>query len=211
MEMPQWISGGAEPGTVKEGLLRPERLLTMRTRLSAAYKGIHALLMSQGAIDFRSSQPFSQAVFFDEAVDIHHIFPKAWCEKNHLRPAEYDTVVNKTPLSASTNRIIGGVAPSSYLKKLEDGKRNTNDQIIEPAIAPSVLDAYLASHAISVAELRRDDFKAFIDARQQNLLALVAAATGNAIPAATQTAEEEGEELSETLARDAGILIADVG
>lgn len=211
MEMPQWISGGAEPGTVKEGLLRPERLLTMRTRLSAAYKGIHALLMSQGAIDFRSSQPFSQAVFFDEAVDIHHIFPKAWCEKNHIRPAEYDTVVNKTPLSASTNRIIGGVAPSSYLKKLEDGKRNTNDQIIEPAIAPSVLDTYLASHAISVAELRRDDFKAFIDARQQNLLALVAAATGNAIPAATQTAEEEGEELSETLARDAGILIADVG
>jgi len=210
MEVPQWIAGGAEPGTVKEGLLRPERLLTMRTRLSAAYKGIHALLMSQGAPDFRSGQPFGQAVFFDEAVDIHHIFPKAWCEKNRLTPAEYDTVVNKTPLSARTNRIIGGDAPSEYLKKLEDGKKETSVQEAYPAIAPSVLDGFLVSHAIPVAELRRDDFYAFIEARQQKLLALVAAATGNAMPITTQNTKEEGEELSADLARDAGILFPDV-
>ncbi len=212
MEVPQWIQeGGTEPGTVKEGLLRPERLLTMRTRLSAAYKGIHALLMNHGALDFRSGQPFGQAVFFVKAVDIHHIFPKAWCEKNKLTPLEYDTVVNKTPLSARTNRIIGGDAPSRYIKKLEDGKDSSDPDEAYPAIAPSVLDEFLASHAIPVAELRLNDFKAFIEARQQKLLALVAAATGNAMPVATQNTKEEGEELTETLARDVGILLPDAG
>jgi len=213
MEVPQWIAGGEEPGTVKEGLLRPERLLTMRTRLSAAYKGIHALLMSHGAIDFRSGQPFGQAVFFDKAVDIHHIFPKAWCEnrKPKLTPAEYDTVVNKTPLSYRTNRIIGGDAPSRYLKKLEDGRQSSDPDNAYPPIAPSVLDGFLFTHAIPVAELRDDDFDAFIQARQQKLLALVAVATGNAMPVATQNTKEEGEEVSETLAHDAGILFPGAG
>jgi len=39
----------------------------------------------------------------------------------------------------------------------------------------------------------------------------VAAATGNAMPVATQNTKEEGEELTETLARDVGILLPDAG
>lgn len=211
MEVPQWMKGGAEPGTVKEGLLRPERLLTMRSRLSAAYKGIHALLMSKGAIDFRSGQSFNQAVFFARGVDIHHIFPKAWCEKNNLTPAEYDTVVNKTPLSYRTNRIIGGAAPSDYLSKLEKGKKDANGLETDPPIEAKDLDNYLVSHAIPVAQLRTDDFQGFIQARQQQLLVLVAAATGNSISLAAQQPEEDGEELSESLALDAGFVIPAAG
>jgi len=37
----------------------------MTSRLSAAYKGVHALLMQKGAQDFRSGQPFNQASYFD--------------------------------------------------------------------------------------------------------------------------------------------------
>lgn len=80
LEVPAWLDGGPEPSTVTDGVMRADRLLTMRSRLSAAYKGLQALLLRQGAIDFRSGQAFDQIVFFDEAVDIHHIFPKAWCE-----------------------------------------------------------------------------------------------------------------------------------
>lgn len=94
----------------------------MRTRLSAAYKGIHALLMREGARDFRSGQKFDATVFFDESVDIHHIFPRAWCEAQKIPEKVFDTVINKTPLSYRSNRIIGGVAPSKYLAKLETGK-----------------------------------------------------------------------------------------
>ena len=95
----------------------------MRTRLSAAYKGIHALLMREGAKDFRSGQGYDVTVFFEEGVDIHHIFPEAWCRQQKIDVKIYDTVINKTPLSYQTNRIIGGVAPSKYLGALERGGR----------------------------------------------------------------------------------------
>jgi len=73
LEVPAWLDGGPEPSTVADGVLRADRLLTMRSRLSAAYKGLQALLMREGARDFRSGQAFDQTVFFDESVDIHHI------------------------------------------------------------------------------------------------------------------------------------------
>ena len=123
VEVPAWLDGGPEPSTVSEGVFRADRLLTMRTRHSAAYKGIHALLMREGAKDFRSGQGYDLTVFFDEGVDIHHIFPQDWCETQKIDVKIYDTVINKTPLSYRTNRIIGGVAPSKYLAKLELGRR----------------------------------------------------------------------------------------
>ena len=74
-DVPRWITGGPVPQTIERADFREERLRTLRTRLSAAYKGVHALLMRCGAEDFRSGQPFDQTVFFDENVDIHHVFP----------------------------------------------------------------------------------------------------------------------------------------
>jgi hypothetical protein len=74
IELPVWLDGGPEPVTVRDGIFRAERLQTMRTRLSAAYKGVHALLMREGARDFRSGKKFDVTVFFDEAVDMLHSF-----------------------------------------------------------------------------------------------------------------------------------------
>ena len=58
MEVPAWLQGGPEPRTVSETIFRADRLKTMRMRLSAAYKGMNALLMKEGAQDFRSGQRF---------------------------------------------------------------------------------------------------------------------------------------------------------
>jgi hypothetical protein len=206
VEVPAWLDGGPEPSTVSEGVFRADRLLTMRTRLSAAYKGIHALLMREGAKDFRSGQGYDLTVFFDEYVDIHHIFPQAWCDSQKIDVKVYDTVINKTPLSYRTNRIIGGVAPSKYLAKLEQGRQSGNGQIDDPPIAPGVLDGYLRSHCIEPRLLRADDFDSFMKERRKALLTLISAATGHA---ANETAEtvEEGEELSEEVARDSGLLM----
>jgi len=79
---------------------------TMRMRLSAACKGVNALLMHEGAKDFRTGQQFHHTIFFDENVDIHHIFPPDWCKKQGIPRERYDSIINKTPLSARTNRII---------------------------------------------------------------------------------------------------------
>jgi hypothetical protein len=189
LEVPAWIDGGPEPTTIRDGVFRAERLKSMRTRQSAAYKGIHALLMGEGAIDFRSGQAFSQTVFFDESVDIHHIFPQKWCIDAKLPVTVYDTIVNKTPLGYRTNRIIGGAAPSKYLEKLATGTTGF------PAIEPSALDKYLATHAIDPALLRADKFEAFMADRELRLLALISKATGHQIVKAGAV-PEEGEDVT---------------
>lgn len=204
LEMPAWLDGGPEPTTVTDGVLRTDRLLTMRSRLSAAYKGLQALLLREGAIDFRSGQAFDQIVFFDEGVDIHHIFPKAWCESQKLPASLYDSVVNKTPLGYRTNRIIGGVAPSTYLEKLEKGKAGANGQIIEPPIDKAALAEYLKSHCIPVSELYSDNFASFIKARQKLLIELVSRITGHAVPTTDEPADE-GDDIPIAMAYDSGL------
>ena len=189
MEVPEWLKGGLEPSTVSETLFRADRLKTMRMRLSAAYKGINVLLMKEGAQDFRSGQKFDHTVFFGENVDIHHIFPQDWCKKKGIKPEVFDSIINKTPLSYRTNRIIGGVSPSEYLGKLEQGNSAT------PPIAPDKLDSYLNSHLIDPTLLRVDQFEAFMEDRQQRLLRLIEHAMGKS--AYTGNVPEEGEDSEE--------------
>ncbi|MES2438551.1 MAG: DUF262 domain-containing protein [Verrucomicrobiota bacterium] len=206
MEVPMWLEGGPEPTTVRDGVFRAERLHSMRSRLSAAYKGIHALLMREGARDFRSGQKFDATVFFDEDVDIHHIFPRTWCEAQKIPEKVFDTVINKTPLGYRTNRIIGGTAPSKYLAKLETGKTTPGGQIEDPPIAPAMLDGYLVSHCIPVDQLRADDFEGFMKERRKALLKLISDATGHAVSDAVDS-PDEGEELSDVVAQDSGLVV----
>lgn len=187
MEIPAWLKGGPEPSTVSETIFRADRLKTMRVRLSAAYKGMNALLMDEGTRDFRSGQRFDHTVFFDENVDIHHIFPQKWCISRGIAPAVFDSIINKTPLSYRTNRTIGGAAPSQYLAKLEKG----DDEA--PPISSAHLDGYLRSHLIDPALLRVDAFEAFMEDRQQRLLALIERATGK-VAYTNAKGTEEGDE-----------------
>jgi len=171
-DVPRWVSEGLIPQTMARADFREERLRTLRTRLSAAYKGVNALLMRCGAEDFRSGQPFDQTVFFDENVDIHHIFPEAWCKQQGTKPEVYNSIINKTPLSARTNRIIGGVAPSTYLARLEKGSGQN------APIASDRLVSILGTHEIDVELMQGDKFDAFFDDRRGRLLKLIETAMG---------------------------------
>lgn len=168
-EVPAWIGGGEEPNTIRDATFRAERLDTMSTRLSAAYKGLHVLLMQAGARDFRSGQTFGHAVYFGEAVDIHHIFPKAWCLKNGVKYDKLDAAVNKTPLFYKSNRVIGGSAPSAYLAKLlKDGSiASAADQ-----------EAIIKTHGADPGLMRNDDFDAFYSARRAVLLKMIEGVMG---------------------------------
>lgn len=187
VEVPLWLAGAAEPSTVSETRFHADRLKTMRMRLSAAYKGMNALLMLEGARDFRTSQKFENTVFFGENVDIHHIFPKNWCKVQKIDPKIYDSIINKTPLSYRTNRIIGGVAPSEYLRKLEVGSAEV------PPIESAALDRYLRSHLIDPELLRADDFDGFMAERQRRLADLIESATGNRVSMSIDEDDEEAE------------------
>jgi len=187
VEVPVWLKGGSEPSTVSETVFRADRLKTMRSRLSAAYKGVNALLMKINAKDFRSGAAFNLATFFGENVDIHHIFPLDWCKKQKIKPEVYDCIINKTPLSYKTNRILGGSAPSKYIAKLKTGDETT------PPIEPDRLDKYIRSHLINPPHLYSDSFDAFMDDRQQQLLRLIEKAIGS--NAYVGDVEEEGEDV----------------
>lgn len=171
-DVPAWTAGGPVPQTVERADFREERLRTLRTRLSAAYKGVHALLMRSGAEDFRSGQPFDQTVFFDENVDIHHVFPEAWCKQRGIKPEAYNSIINKTPLSARTNRTIGGTAPSDYLTRLQKGGKQ------EPPIPADRLASILGTHEINSDLLSKNDFEAFFDDRRERLLKQIESAMG---------------------------------
>lgn len=101
-----WLEGGEEPGTVADANFRAARLLTLKTRNSAAYKGVYALLMEADCLDWIKHQPMNMASFFGYKIDIHHIFPKDWCRKNGIDHNRQESIVNKTAISYDTNRII---------------------------------------------------------------------------------------------------------
>ncbi len=163
-----------EPTTIVESSFQAGRLLTLRTRNSSAYKGMYALLMRDGCRDFRTGVPIEAATFFDDRIDIHHIFPERWCKNRRpaaIDPAAYNSIINKTAISARTNRQIGGRAPSEYLPAIESAAD----------IEPSRMNAILASHCIAPEHLRRDAFWGFYAARAEMLLQRIEAATGKKI------------------------------
>jgi hypothetical protein len=173
-----WIDGGPDPRTVKDSNFAPTRLLSLQTRNSAAYKGLAAQLMQVGSCDFISGDSVELNTYFDTAVDIHHIFPRAYCEAAGLPRQKWNSVINKAPLSARSNRVIGGNAPSVYLSSIQ---RNYH-------VSENRLYYILRSHLIDSARLRADDFHGFLVHRAGALLDLIERATGKSISG--RTAEE---------------------
>ena len=52
-ELIDWIKGSSEePSTIRDANFQPVRLGTLRSRNSAAYKGINILIQRDGAKDF---------------------------------------------------------------------------------------------------------------------------------------------------------------
>ncbi|MNV63640.1 hypothetical protein D3C71_1562440 [compost metagenome] len=166
-----WIGGkGEAPRTVYEAAFQSNRLLTLRSRLSAAYKGLNVLVQREGARDFFWKARIQELDLEEIALDIHHIFPKAWCDANGIKPATYNSVINKTAISYKANRMIGGKAPSSYLKSVQDHA--------QVQMGDDAMNAILESHFIAPQSMREDDFEQFFALRQQSLLAIVAQAMG---------------------------------
>lgn len=165
------INNGPIPKTIQEAYFNPTRLLTLQSRQSAAYKGIMALILKNHCKDFISGREMDFTLYKAENIDIHHIFPKDYCEKNGYPKAKWNSVVNKTPISYSTNREIGGSAPSIYLGKIA----------ARGQVDATVLDSYLETHWIDLPATRNDDFNAFIVSRAIMLLDAIAAAMGKPI------------------------------
>ena len=165
-----WIKGGTQPDTVTRSNFQPTRLLSMQTRNSAAYKGIMALIMQDSPLDFMSGSKMDIASYLNEDTDIHHIFPQLYCEVKKLPKVKWNSVINKTPIYASTNRSIGGRAPSEYIKTMKN-KGLSEEQVISAIL----------SHKINYDFLSVDNFDSYFVDRAIKLLDRIEKATGKSI------------------------------
>ena len=175
-----WIRGGPLPSMINEASFVPERLLSLKTRASAAYKGLYALQMKGGATDWRKGEQLSLSILKEDGIDIHHIFPTRWCQQATppILSELSNLVINKTPIDAKTNRTIGGKAPSGYLR------------ILRQDISEDDLNDVLRSHSINPVALANNDFAEFFVERGEALLQLIGNAMGKQLPSGKEVFAE---------------------
>jgi hypothetical protein len=176
-ELMDWVDGEEhEPTTILDANFQPARLDTLRSRNSAAYKGINVLIQRNGARDFfwkSTIRELDETDWEECKLDIHHIFPKAWCDANRITPKRYNSILNKTPISYKANRMIGGKAPNEYLIQLQSNKTVQLDN--------SGMDSILTTHFIDPEPLRQNDYDGFIEARRSLLVKQISNVMGKAV------------------------------
>lgn len=158
--------------TVNSAFFASTRLLTLQTRLSAAYKGIMALLYKEKCRDFMNDTTIDIVNSMLESPDIHHIFPEAYCTKKGIKRQRYNSIVNKTPILPATNRSIGGNAPSEYTKAI---LKKVN------GLTESELKERIESHCVDYSALVADDFDSYFVDRAKKLLGLIEKAMGKPV------------------------------
>lgn len=189
-ELLRWFEeDDALPRTVRDASFQPDRFDTLRSRLSAAYKGINILVLREGSKDWFWKASIRELDANEIALDIHHIFPRNWCENLGISKDEYDSILNKTPISYKANRKIGGDAPSQYLPRIQQEK--------QVGLSDDEMNALLASHAIAPQLLRADEFKHFIEDRRRRLAALIEKAMGKQVNQAFEKEEYDTEALEQ--------------
>jgi hypothetical protein len=98
-------------------------------------------------------------------LDDHHIVPRSW-GKDHLEGDLFNTILNRTPLTAETNRnVIEDNLPNVYLPELI--AQNGEDAV--RAILESHFISPKAQEILMRAPFTADDFEDFIAERQRTI------------------------------------------
>lgn len=161
LDVKAWFEEGAtEPDFIAEFRERIDTLDLRRQtkRGTSVYNGLFNLLIRQGARDW-VSDGFPQ---YDD-LDDHHIVPKSWGKKMGVGD-EIDTILNRTPLTAHTNRdIVRDYLPNQYLYEMI--KRRGESKV------RATLETHFVSSGAFDVLLRKPfterDFKEFLGERQR--------------------------------------------
>src|ERR1051326_3662117 len=185
LQLLAWINGDTaeEPATVIAAGFQASRLETLRSRTSAAYRGIYILLQRQGSRDFFWKARMVDLDRDEYKIDIQHIFPRKWCNDRGISPRVYYSIINKTAISYKANRKIGGAAPSRYLEDIRTDKQ------VQMGVAEQ--DGILRTHLIDPSILPSDDFSAFMASRKEALLRLITDVMGKAAVVGGETPVED--------------------
>lgn len=157
--------------TINAAYFSATRLISLQTRNSAAYKGIMALVYRGRCHDFVQGTTIDIVKSMDEAPDIHHIFPEAYCVKMGYKKEKWNSIVNKTPLLPESNRQIGGEAPSVYSKRV----------MRKAEIDEAAWRSRVESHLVDYDTFISDDFNGYFIARAKSIMKVIEAAMGKTI------------------------------
>lgn len=164
LDVKAWFDNDAsEPGLIAEFEARFRGLELRREtrRGTSIYNGIFNLLVLRGARDWMTGKVPQYG-----DLDDHHIVPKSWTKDRKLETS-IDTILNRTPLTAETNRkVINERLPNRYLPELieSNGEATVRATLESHFISPAAFDILLRN------PFTLDDFEAFISERQRTLL-----------------------------------------
>lgn len=167
LDVKSWFEDdAAQPALIREFEDRFRRLdLKAETkRGSSVYNGIFNLLVVREARDWMTG---NLPTYGD--LDDHHIVPKSWGKDNGLGSA-VDTILNRTPLTADTNRkVIRDRLPNQYLPELIDsnGEATVRATLESHLISPAAFDILLRD------PFDVEDFEEFVSERQRTLQAAI--------------------------------------
>ncbi|HFD86165.1 MAG TPA: DUF262 domain-containing protein [Gammaproteobacteria bacterium] len=166
LDVTHWFDDNeAEPALMEEFRNR-FRNLDLRKEVkrgTSIYNGIFNLFVIRGARDWMTGN------IPQEEVDDHHIVPAEWGKK-HLEGNLIHTILNRTPLTAHTNRqVIGNQLPNQYLPRMieQNGEARVRQIMDSHFISPEAIEVLLRD------PFTPEDFQAFIAERQRAILAAI--------------------------------------
>lgn len=163
LDVKAWIENDeAEPPLVLEfaNRFRNLELRKETKRGTSVYNGVFNLLVISGARDWMTGNVPQHG-----DLDDHHIVPASWGIK-HLKGGLIHSILNRTPLTADTNRqVIRDQLPNLYLPNLISQNGET--------LVRGVFETHFISGEALAILLRDpfgpDDFDAFIAERQRTI------------------------------------------
>lgn len=162
LDLKAWFDGGAEPALIGEFKERFRSLDLRREtkRGTSVYNGIFNLFVVRGARDWMTGN----VPQYDD-LDDHHIVPKSWAKGRKLETS-IDSILNRTPLTADTNRnVIGDRLPNAYLPELigQNGEATVRATLESHFISPTAFDILLRD------PFEPADYEDFVAERQRTL------------------------------------------
>lgn len=163
LDLRAWFDDDADEPAFVADFAAHYRSLDLRKetkRGTSVYNGIFNLLVLQGARDWMTGY-----VPLHGDLDDHHIIPAAW-GKTHLGDNLIGTILNRTPLTADTNRkVVRDRLPNAYLPELiqQNGEITVNAILESHFISPVALSILLRD------PFTPGDYEAFITERQRTI------------------------------------------
>ena len=150
-QVKEWLDDDAKkPDVVSEAENSLDEINLRNIDRGALYRAILNIIALKGAKDFFSGQSIELFRLND-----HHIFPK----KSGIKLANENSILNRTLIQDTTNRLILKKKPSEYLRNMEMNLR-----------AEEEVKAVLKTHLIdeeSFKAMMSDDYDEFLSAREK--------------------------------------------